>query len=262
MTYMNPLKQNTSTDPIDKIRNLRRFEKIDQQDPTAVLRLALGHFESNIALASSFSLEDVSLIDMMMKIEPEARIFALDTGRLNEETYECAEKIRHKYACTIEWFFPHSDEVEKLIDAKGLFSFKESIENRHECCQIRKVDPLERALGTLQAWITGQRRQQSTTRVNVQVVETDQAHGSILKLNPLAFWSAEQVRHYVEVNRIPYNRLYDQGYQSIGCAPCTRPCAIGDDERSGRWWWESAEHKECGIHLVNPKSALKDNPPQ
>ncbi len=219
--------------------------------PQAILRMAMEKFGAHIALASSFSMEDLVCIDMMMEINPRARIFALDTGRLNEETYACAEKIRYKYDCNIEWFFPEHDSVQELIGSKGLYSFKESIEARRECCFIRKVEPLNRALSGLHAWVTGQRREQSNTRSNLQIVEIDALHNNIAKINPLTFWSAQQVRDYVESKHIPYNTLYDQGYQSIGCGPCTRASAPGEDERSGRWWWESAEHKECGLHFAN-----------
>jgi phosphoadenosine phosphosulfate reductase len=253
MTYTKRIDESESAKSVDKNSAIRLFQSIDQNDPIAVLKLALKHFGSQIALASSFSIEDVALIDMMVKIDPHARILALDTGRLNEETYECAEQIRDKYDCNIEWFFPDRDAVEQLITDKGLFSFKESTGNRQECCFVRKVLPLKRALTGLQAWVTGQRRQQSSTRVNVQVVEVDEANGGIVKLNPLSFWSSDQVKEYVDRHQIPYNRLYDLGYQSIGCGPCTRATAPGEDERAGRWWWEDAAHKECGIHLVSPK---------
>ena len=236
---------------------LRLFESVNLMDANAVLEVALKHFGARVALASSFSMEDTILIDMIAKIDSVARILALDTGRLNEETHECAERIRLKYGCQVEWFFPDSEAVETLVRTKGTCSFKESIENRKECCLIRKVLPLERALNGLHAWITGQRRQQSSTRENLQVLEVDQSHGGILKINPLALWSSEQVKEYIEINNIPYNRLYDLGYQSIGCAPCTRAPREGEGERAGRWWWEDAAHKECGIHLV--KSTTSGN---
>jgi len=259
MTYTKRADQSIKGQSIGENPGIRLFQSIDANDPIAVLKHGLKHFGSQIALASSFSMEDVALIDMMAKLDRAARILALDTGRLNEETYECAEKIRHKYGCNIEWFFPDKDSVEQLITDKGLFSFKESIGDRQECCLIRKVLPLERALTGLLAWVTGQRRQQSSTRANVQVIEIDEAHGGIVKLNPLAFWSADQVKEYVDIHHIPYNRLYDLGYQSIGCGPCTRASAQGDDERAGRWWWEDAAHKECGIHLVKPRNPAKEN---
>jgi phosphoadenosine phosphosulfate reductase len=259
---MTSSKSNMELKPVGlpaKNQALRLFESVSLKDANAVLEVALKHFGSRVALASSFSMEDTILIDMLVKIDADARILALDTGRLNEETHECAEKIRLKYGCRIEWFFPDNEAVESLVRTKGSCSFKESIENRKECCLIRKVLPLERALNGLHAWVTGQRRQQSSTREDLQVLEVDQSHGGILKINPLALWSADQVKEYVEANNIPYNRLYDHGYQSIGCAPCTRAPREGEDERAGRWWWEDAAHKECGIHLVKSTTSQLGN---
>ena len=177
------------------------------------------------------------------------RVFAIDTGRVPEETYECAEAVGRRYGVEIEWHVPDQKQIEDLISRKGLFSFRQGIDERKECCFIRKVLPLENALQGLNAWITGQRREQSETRSEVSQIEIDLAHGSIVKLNPLAYWSLADVKHYVSVNNIPYNRLYDQGYTSIGCAPCTRAIREGEHERAGRWWWEDPEHKECGLHL-------------
>jgi len=252
MTFSISNKEIKPAGPPARSQALRLFESVNLTDANAILEVALNHYGPRVALASSFSMEDTILIDMIIKIDPDARILALDTGRLNEETHECAEKIRLKYGCQIEWFFPDSEAVEALVRTKGSCSFKESIDNRKECCLIRKVLPLERALNGLHAWITGQRRQQSSTREALQVLELDQSHGGILKINPLASWSFSQVKEYVEANNIPYNRLYDFGYQSIGCAPCTRAPRESEDERAGRWWWEDAAHKECGIHLVKP----------
>jgi phosphoadenosine phosphosulfate reductase len=215
---------------------------------TALLRDAVERHHPALALASSFSLEDVVLIDLLMAIRPDARVFALDTGRLNPETYECAEAVRRRYGLRIEWYFPRHEAVETLERDKGLFSFRESIAARRECCFIRKVEPLQRALHGLQAWITGQRREQAVTRVTLQAIERDEAHGGIVKFNPLADWTLEQVWSYVREHKLPYNRLYDQGYVSIGCAPCTRAIAPSEDQRAGRWWWENPEHKECGLH--------------
>lgn len=220
--------------------------------PIELLAEAVRLYNPRIALASSFSLEDVTLIQMLSLIAPASdyHIIALDTGRLPEETYQCAEAIKSKYGVTIEWLYPDRDRVESMMLHKGPFSFKDSVENRLECCFIRKVEPLQRRLKTLDAWITGQRRDQSLSRSGLAPVEIDAANGSILKLNPLWQWTAANVARYVKDHNIPYSALYDQGYKSIGCAPCTRPVAAGEHERSGRWWWESAEHKECGIHLA------------
>lgn len=226
---------------------------VDQKDPRAVLARVLDRLHPHVALASSFSLEDAVVLDLLMSIRPDARVFALDTGRLNPETYECAEALRRRYGVKIEWFFPKHEPVEHLERAKGLFSFKESVENRKECCGIRKVEPLNRALAGLQGWITGLRREQSVTRTELAVIETDASHGGIAKVNPLADWSLDDLWTYAREKKIPYNRLYDIGYTSIGCAPCTRAIEPGEDQRAGRWWWENPEHKECGLHL-NMKS--------
>jgi phosphoadenosine phosphosulfate reductase len=186
----------------------------------------------------------------MIHVRSDARVFAIDTGRLNGETHECAEKLRRKYGLRIEWVFPRSEAVEALLREKGSYSFKDSVENRRECCHVRKVEPLSRALAGLTAWITGMRREQSVTRASLDPIERDAAHGGILKYNPLAAWTTQQVWDYVRAHSIPYNRLYDAGYASIGCEPCTRPIGPGEDLRAGRWWWEHPEHRECGLHLA------------
>lgn len=229
------------------------WKGVDVAKPAEVLARALELFHPRIALASSFSLEDAVVLDLLVQVRPDARVFALDTGRLNPETYECAETLRRRYGVTIEWFFPRHEAVETLEREKGLFSFKESVENRKECCGIRKVEPLGRALSQLDAWITGLRREQSVTRTELAVVEKDASHGGIAKINPLAAWSLHDLWEYARERKLPYNRLYDQGYTSIGCAPCTRAIEPGEDQRAGRWWWENPEHKECGLHL-NMKS--------
>ncbi|GAB4364668.1 MAG: phosphoadenylyl-sulfate reductase [Deltaproteobacteria bacterium] len=225
--------------------------------PNAVLAWALARYHPEIALASSFSMEDIVLIAMMTQVRPDVRIFALDTGRLNEETYEAAEAVRTKFGIRIEWHFPDREAVESLEREKGLHSFRESLDNRQECCRIRKVEPLSRALSGLRAWVTGQRREQSVTRGGLSVIEADPAHGGILKLNPLADWTGAQVEAYVRERNLPYNRLHDAGYPSIGCAPCTRAVAPGEDPRAGRWWWERPEHKECGLHLAGDGEARR-----
>ena len=222
--------------------------EVDPTDLQAVLQFAVESFHPRLTLASSFGLEDVALIHALKQVHDAPHVFALDTGRLPEETYECADRIRQRYGINIRWYFPNTAAVQTLERAKGLYSFRESVENRRECCGIRKVEPLSRALKDKAAWITGQRREQSITRDTLEVLETDPAHGGIWKFNPLATWTLADVRAYVEEHNIPYNRLHDQGYPSIGCAPCTRAVAPGEDQRAGRWWWEAAEHKECGLH--------------
>lgn len=220
--------------------------------PEELLAWALSRYGSKVAFASSFGAEDVALIDLISKSAPGLRVFTLDTGRLNEETYEVMDRLRRRYGIRIESYFPDTARVEALERAKGFYSFRESIEARKECCGIRKVEPLRRALTGLEAWITGLRRQQAVTRTALERAEIDGANGGILKLNPLADWTQERLWSYIRSNSVPYNRLHDAGYPSIGCSPCTRAVAAGEDMRAGRWWWENPEHKECGLH-VKPK---------
>lgn len=216
--------------------------------PEEILRKGLDQAGGPVALACSFSIEDVVVIDMLHRLRLPVRVFALDTGRLNEETYEVAEALTEKYGLTIDWHFPQTEAVEKLEREKGLFSFRESLENRHECCYIRKVEPLQRALQGLSGWVTGMRREQSVTRSAVAAIETDTANGGLLKINPLVDWSGEQLWLYAEAHKVPVNRLHRQGYPSIGCAPCTRAIEAGEHPRAGRWWWEDPDKKECGLH--------------
>lgn len=217
-------------------------------DVADILRTGITTAADPAALACSFSLEDMAIIDIAHQAGIQLGIFAIDTGRLNEETYEVAEALTERYGLKIDWYFPRHEAVEQLEREKGLFSFRESIDNRRECCQIRKVEPLSRALQGLAAWVTGMRREQSPTRSDLHAIERDELHGGIVKINPLIDWSEAQVLAYAETNRLPKNRLYLQGYRSIGCAPCTRAGREGEDARSGRWWWENADHKECGLH--------------
>jgi phosphoadenosine phosphosulfate reductase len=226
----------------------RLNEEFKAKKAEELLGWALEHFHPKIALASSFGAEDVVLIDMLVKLEPGARVFTLDTGRLNEETYEVMDRIRAKYKVAIESFFPDFRAVEKLEREKGFYSFRQSVDNRIECCGIRKVEPLKRALKGLDAWITGLRHEQSLTRKAVERIEKDEAHGGILKINPLVDWTTDEVWAYIRKNDVPYNKLHDAGYPSIGCAPCTRAVKPGEDIRAGRWWWERPDHKECGLH--------------
>jgi len=216
--------------------------------PAEILRLGIGVADGPVSLACSFSMEDVAIIDIAHNAGIPLGVFAIDTGRLNEETYEVAEALHERYRLKIDWFFPRHEAVEQLECAKGLFSFRESLENRHECCRIRKVEPLSRALAGLKGWVTGMRRQQGETRSTLQGIELDELNGGILKINPLLEWSEEQLLAYTAEQRLPRNRLYSQGYRSIGCAPCTRAVRLDEDLRAGRWWWENADNKECGLH--------------
>jgi len=216
--------------------------------PQEILRNGVNAAGGLVKLACSFSVEDVVIIDMIAELGLHSGVFALDTGRLHEETYEVADALAQRYRISIEWFFPRQEGVEKLLREKGPFSFRESLANRHECCHIRKVEPLGRALKGLAGWVTGLRREQSVTRTGLAPIEIDRANGGILKINPLLEWTEAQVWEYAEKHRVPVNRLHKQGYPSIGCAPCTRPVAPGEHPRAGRWWWENPEYKECGLH--------------
>ncbi|MDI6783948.1 MAG: phosphoadenylyl-sulfate reductase, partial [bacterium] len=196
----------------------------------------------------SFGAEDMVLTDMLLKINPQARIFTLDTGRLPQETYAVIEQIREKYAAIIEVYFPNTASVEKMENKHGPNLFYKSIDFRKLCCNIRKIEPLNRALAGLDAWICGLRKEQAVTRTEIKKVEVDESHNGIVKINPLADWTEAQVWEYIKHHNVPYNRLHDQGYPSIGCAPCTRAIKPGEDLRAGRWWWETPEQKECGLH--------------
>jgi len=215
-----------------------------------ILAWADAEFGEAAAIASSFGVEDVVLIDLASRYAPRLRVFTLDTGRLPSETYDVMEQVRHRYGIRIETYFPDRATVEALENEKGFFSFRRSVDERKECCAIRKLEPLSRALTGKEAWITGLRREQSVTRAGVEVVEVDKAHGGIVKLNPLARWTEAQVWRYARDRSLPVNALHERGYPSIGCAPCTRAIAPGEDVRAGRWWWESPEHKECGLHAA------------
>ncbi len=217
--------------------------------PIDAVTKALAEHHPNIGLACSFQAEDIVVLDMMLSVNQRARIFALDTGRLDPETYDTAEAVRRRYGIEIEWFFPEKETVEKLVRTKGSYSFKQSIENRKECCFIRKVEPLRRALNGMTAWVTGLRREQAATRGDLAQFEIDPGNDGIWKVNPIISWTTSQVWDYVKSKDLPYNPLYERGYTQIGCQPCTTPVKPGEDPRAGRWRWESPEHKECGLHV-------------
>src|SRR6266849_3473164 len=219
-----------------------------------VLAWADARFGERAGIASSFGVEDVTLIDLAARHAPRLRVFTLDTGRLHPETYQVMEEVRRRYRILIESYFPERAAVEQLEREKGFFSFRRSVAERKECCAIRKLEPLSRALAGRAAWVTGLRREQSATRAEVAVIDLDLENGGLVKLNPLADWTEAQTWQYAREHSLPVNPLHAQGYPSIGCAPCTRPIQPGEDVRAGRWWWESPEHKECGLH---PSSAPK-----
>jgi phosphoadenosine phosphosulfate reductase len=206
-----------------------------------------GRYGNRLALASSLSIEDQMLTDILLKINPLARVFTLDTGRLFPETYSLIERTNQKYGCKLEVFFPESSEVEEMVRTKGINLFYDGIEQRKLCCNVRKINPLKRAFETLDVWISGLRREQSVTRQEMQLVEWEEPSG-LIKLNPLINHTEKEVWEYILQHKVPYNKLHDQGFPSIGCQPCTRAIKPGEDIRAGRWWWENPEHKECGLH--------------
>jgi phosphoadenosine phosphosulfate reductase len=203
---------------------------------------------SNIIMASSLGAEDQVLTDMIMKINPHVLLCTLDTGRLHEETYRLMDRTSKKYGFAYRVFFPDYRDVESMVSKFGQNLFFESIEKRKQCCAVRKVHPLRRALEGKSAWICGLRKEQSESRSNIEKVEWDDNYG-LYKINPLSDWTESQVWEYIHKHQVPYNTLHDKGYVSIGCAPCTRAIQEGESPRAGRWWWEATEHKECGLHV-------------
>jgi phosphoadenosine phosphosulfate reductase len=207
---------------------------------------------SPAVFASSLAAEDMVLTDLILKANLPIGIFSLETGRLHKETLEVLDKVKAHYGHDITLFRPQPELVDAYVAQNGLNAFYDSVEMRKECCRVRKVEPLGHALAGNKAWITGQRRAQSTTRAELSVQEDDAAHG-MAKFNPLADWSEQDVWQYIRDNNVPYNSLHERGYPSIGCEPCTRAIQPGEDIRAGRWWWENPESKECGLHLVDGK---------
>lgn len=229
--------------------------ELQKQSPQKILQYAMEQYEN---LAISFSgAEDVVLVHMAQQINPNVQVFSLDTGRLHAETYRFIERVRKYYNVKIDILSPDAEAVRQLVTEKGLFSFYE--DTHHECCGIRKTQPLRKKLAQLDAWVTGQRKDQSPgTRAGIPVIQDDkvfaQPGGRLVKFNPLANWSSQQVWDYIRAMEVPYNELHDRGYVSIGCEPCTRPVGPGQHEREGRWWWEDATKKECGLHAQNVDS--------
>lgn len=221
------------------------------QDTRAILERIVAEFTPAV-FASSLAAEDMVLTDLILKNKLPIGIFSLETGRLHKETLAVLEQVKAHYGYDIALFRPQTEAVDAYVAANGLNAFYDSVEMRRECCRVRKVEPLGRALLGNKAWITGQRRAQSATRSDLRVEEDDPAH-FMTKFNPLADWSEAEVWEYIRTNNVPYNALHDRGYPSIGCEPCTRAIQPGEDVRAGRWWWENPESKECGLHVVDGK---------
>ena len=225
-------------------------KKLENEPTETVLSWALERFHHRIALSNSLQTEDMVVLDIAWRIQPKVRVFTLDTGRLHQETYDMMDRVREHYGIELAVLFPDAAEVENMVRSKGLNLFYNSVENRHECCGVRKVHPLQKHLSSLDAWVTGLRRDQWGTRSNIQKVEVDAANGGIIKLNPIADWSWEQLEEYTRANNVPRHQLYSQGFTSIGCLPCTRTTKPGENPRAGRWWWEDDQKKECGLHVA------------
>ncbi len=229
-------------------------DRLAGEDAAGVVQWAVREFSDRLTFACSFSAEDMVVLDLLLQADREASIFLLDTGRLQQETYDLIEQTRAHYGRIFTVYVPQTEALQQLLDTEGPNSFYRSRAARKACCGVRKVEPLARALAGKAAWLTGLRREQAVTRSRLPVAEIDAAHGGLLKLNPLADWSEAQVWAYIRAQHLPYNPLHDRGFPSIGCAPCTRAIQPGEDLRAGRWWWEEAEHKECGLHLINTSS--------
>jgi thioredoxin-dependent adenylylsulfate APS reductase len=235
-------------------------EKLEKESPEVVLRWALSRFHPRMALSNSFQLEDVVVLGMAVKVAEELGIpagelgvFTLDTGRLHQETYEMMERVRGRYKLRLNILVPDGRAVREMVESKGPNLFYESVDNRHQCCDVRKVQPLKAHLAGLDAWVTGLRRDQWASRTDIKKVEINETNGGIVKLNPIADWTWERLEAAASELGVPKHPLYSSGFSSIGCLPCTRATQPGEDPRAGRWWWEDAEKKECGLH-VDPKT--------
>lgn len=222
-------------------------ERFNNASVESILSDISEEFGSRLAFSSSLGLEDQVLTYYLSSIGSKAKIFTLDTGRLFPETLDLIDKTNKKFSANIEVFFPDPEQVEEMVNTKGINLFYDSIENRKLCCHNRKILPMKRALEGIEVWITGLRADQSVTRQGLPVVSWDENFG-LIKVNPLISWSEEDVWKVIKENNIPYNPLHDKGYPSIGCLPCTRAIEPGEDIRSGRWWWEQPDNKECGLH--------------
>lgn len=225
-------------------------QDLEQAGAEEVIRRTLERWHPRVAVVIAFQIEGMAILDMAWRIQPEVRVITLDTGRLPTESYDLMQKVRERYGIEVEVFFPDAQKVETMVRRSGPNLFYESVEGRKECCRVRKVQVLQRALSGLDAWVTGLRRDQAPGRAGIRKIEKDEANGGLVKVSPLADWTQEQVWEYIRERQVPYHPLYDRGYTSIGCAPCTRAIQPGEDPRAGRWWWESEDAKECGLHVI------------
>jgi len=247
-----------ATELLDDLEAGELSVQFEGEEPETVLEWALERFSPSISISTAFQTDGAVLLHMAHAIDPNVRLFSVDTGRLPAETFDLIEAMRERYpGLNLDLLSPAPAPVNAMVKKHGPNLFYRSVENRLLCCQVRKVQPLTQHLAGLDAWITGLRRDQWATRSDIRKVEIDHDHGAIVKLNPLAEWTEDEVWDYVREHELPYNALYDKGYTSIGCAPCTRPTAAGEDLRAGRWWWESNAPKECGIHCAIETGGLE-----
>jgi thioredoxin-dependent adenylylsulfate APS reductase len=236
--------------PNDELLEFIGSGRAEAMDAEELLTWGIGNFAPSLALSCSFGApEGLALLDMMHRLDPRSRVFVIDTGRLPQATYDLIDRVRDRYGKAVEVIFPRAEDVQALVAERGMNLFYESVENRQACCRVRKVEPLARYLAGLDAWVSGLRRDQGVTRGETPKLELDRAHGGIVKLNPIADWTHDAILDYVRAHEVPVNRLHAQGYPSVGCDPCSRAVGPGDDPRSGRWWWELPETRECGIHV-------------
>jgi phosphoadenosine phosphosulfate reductase len=244
-----PVRKSIESGVLDDVR-AGRLEGLGVEE---ILIWAIKNFHPRLSLSCSFgNAEGLVLLDMMHRIEPTSRVYVLDTGRLHQATYDLIDRVRDRYGKNIEVVFPEAAAVEQMVREHGMNLFYESLEKRQLCCRLRKVEPNQRYLAELDGHVTGLRRAQGVTRSEVRKVEIEEPLG-LVKINPLADWSREQVWDYVRDHRVPVNRLHAEGFPSVGCGPCTRAVAEGDDPRSGRWWWENEDTRECGLHVGEEK---------
>lgn len=234
----------------DEVLDLIRRDVAETWSTEEILTWAVGKFDSKLTISASFGApEGMILIDMLHKIDPATRVFVLDTGRLHSATYDLIDRVRDRYGKNVEVVFPKHEDVEAMVNDKGMNLFYESLDNRKRCCLVRKVQPMRRHLAGFDAYLTGLRRNQNLNRADTRKVVIDPANGGLIKINPLADWTHDRVMEYVGEHAVPINRLHREGYPSVGCAPCSRAIGPGDDPRAGRWWWENDDVKECGLHV-------------
>lgn len=222
------------------------IELLSSLELASSLKLVVNKYPGKVVFSSSFGQEDQVILDAIWKNEIDIHIFTLDTGRLFPETYELMDKTKNRYKKTFQTYFPESEKVENFVKEKGFNSFYESVENRKECCGIRKIQSLKRALSGASVWVTGLRTEQSENREILPIWEFDE-NNQVFKFNPLLNWKLEEVEEYLKINNVPQNTLHKKGFVSIGCQPCTRAISAGEHPRAGRWWWEESQ-KECGLH--------------